>query len=243
MNGTDLVRARQGSLAPPIAAVVLSALLVNGWRRLSVFHVALGYALLVLMGVYVDVGTGFNQLLDVVVLTVLAVGDLAGRADSADERPAPPAIILAVAVSVIWAAGLGLVRTVGFDLRAAIAAKARDESAARAAVMVSRLVQPGDEILAEDPSIYVALRRQPVVMDPFMVMRLEQVHPDWVDPLVTRIAERQFSLIVLVVPLEDRNVDYWWSDFHFGPRIAAALRGSYRSDGTLGRYFLYRPRP
>jgi hypothetical protein len=225
----------------PLAAV--GALLLRGWRRLSVFHIALGYALLVIMVVYADLGTGFNQLLDVVVLTALAVGELAGRAESADERQTPPAIILAIAVFVIWAAGLGLVRTVGFDLRAAIAAAALDVPATRSPVLVSRIVQPGDEILAEDPAVYVALHRQPVVMDPFMVMRLDQLHPEWVDPLVTRIAERRFSLVVLVVPLEDRRFDYWWSDFHFGPRVAAALRSAYRSDGTVGRYFLYRPAP
>src|SRR4029450_12265848 len=71
----------------PFAA--LGALLSSGWRHLSVFHIALGYALLLLMVVYADLGTGFNQLLDLVVLTALAVGHLAGRAASADARTAP----------------------------------------------------------------------------------------------------------------------------------------------------------
>jgi hypothetical protein len=76
-----------------------------------------------------------------------------------------------------------------------------------------------------------------------MVMRLERSHPQWVDPLITRIVERRFDLVVLVVPLENPNFDYWWTDFHYGPRVAAALRDSYQADGTIGRYFLYRPRP
>ena len=131
--------------------------------------------------------------------------------------------------------------TVGFDVRGAVAV-ARNGAAQRAALVVSRTVGSGDEVLAEDPSIYVPLHRQPVVMDPFMLRRLDRQHPEWVDPLIRRISERRFALVVLVVPLDDRTLDYWWNDFQFGPRVAAALRQSYRPDGTVGRYFLYRPR-
>ncbi len=224
----------------PLAA--LGAMLWTRWRSPSIFHIALGYSLLLLMVIYADVGTGFNQLLDLVVLTALAVGDLAGRASTARDPRTPPVIVLAVVVCVAWAAILGLVRTVGFDLRGAVAATTSDAPATRAAIMIGKIVRPQDQVLTEDPSIDVALHRRPVVMDPFMVMRLEQLHPEWVDPLVERIAERQFDLIVLVVPLEDRSFDYWWSDFHFGPRVADALRRAYQADGTAGRYFLYRPR-
>jgi hypothetical protein len=46
---------------------------------------------------------------------------------------------------------------------------------------------------------------------------------------------------VLVVPLENRALDNWWSDYHFGPRVEAALRSSYRHERRVGRYHLYRP--
>jgi hypothetical protein len=75
-----------------------------------------------------------------------------------------------------------------------------------------------------------------------MLLRLDRQHPDWVDPLIRRINDRRFALVVLVVPIENRTFDYWWNDFQFGPRVAAALRASYRADGTVGPYFLYRPR-
>jgi hypothetical protein len=74
-----------------------------------------------------------------------------------------------------------------------------------------------------------------------MLRRLEQLHPQWVDPLISRIEARRFDLVVLAVSLDDRNLDYWWRDFHFGARVADALRGAYRADGTRGRFFLYRP--
>ena len=221
---------------------VVGALLSPRWS-LSLIHIALGYALLLLMVVYADVGTGPNQLLDVVVLTALAVGHLAGRVRSDTGTGTAPIITLAVAVSVLWAAGLDLVRTVGFDLRRAAPGVTNGASTTRPAVVIAGMVKAGDQVLAEDPAIYVALHRQPVVMDPFMVTRLERLHPQWVDPLIARVAEKQFELVVLIVPLEDRGLDYWWADFHFGPRIATALRSSYRPDGTVGRYFLYRPRP
>ena len=220
----------------PIAA--LGALLPGAWRQVPIFHIALAYALLLLMVVYAEVGTGFNQLLDLVVLTALAVGDLAGRAPAAVGPRTAPVLVLVVVVSVVWAAGLDLVRTVGFDVRRAVAGAPTP----RAAAAVAGLVAPGDRVLAEDPSIDVALHRRPVVMDPFMVGRLERRHPERVEPLIAWVAARRFDLVVLIVPLEDRSLDYWWTDFHYGPRVAAALRDSYRADGTLGRYFLYRPR-
>jgi len=220
---------------------IISALPTGGWRQLSVFHIALMYAVLVLMVVYADFGTGFNQLLDVVVLVVLVVGEWVGRVTTKVDFAAPPVLAMMIAVTVVWADGLDLVRTVGFDVRGAVAS-ARDGARDPAALAVSRLVGPADEVLAEDPSIYVPLHRQPMVMDPFMLLRLDRQHPEWVDPLIQRINERRFALVVLVVPLDDRALDYWWNDFQFGPRVAAALRESYRPDGTLGRYFLYRPR-
>jgi hypothetical protein len=223
----------------PLAAV--SALLTGGWRHLSVFHVALIYVLLVLTVVHSDIGVGFNQLLDLVVLVVLAIGEWIGRLTTKVDLPAAPILALVVAVCVVWADGLDLVRTVVFDVRAAVAV-VRHGSAPRAALTVSRMVGPGDEVLAEDPSIYVPLHRQPVVMDPFMLLRLDRQHPQSVDPLIRRINERRFALVVLVVPVEDRQFDYWWNDFQFGPRVADALRQSYRPDGAVGRYFLYRPR-
>ncbi len=180
-----------------VPLALLGPLVSHSWRGLSVFHIALIYALLLLMVVYADVGTGFNQLLDLTVLIALAVGNLAGDLARDSERSAP-VVISVVMVSVLWAVGLDLVRTVGFDLRAAVAASVRGAAPTRAAVLVSRMVQPEDEVLAEDPSVYVALHRRPVVMDPFMVMRLAQLHPERVDSLLTRIAERRFDLVVLV---------------------------------------------
>jgi hypothetical protein len=219
----------------PIAA--LGALLTGSWRRLPVVHFALAYSLVVLLVVYTDLGTGSNQLLDVIVLTALAAGCLAGcAARSADPRYGQ-VVMLAVASSVIWAAGLDLVRTVGFDVRRVVSAG----KPARAAEVIARMVQPGEQVLVEDPSIDVAMGRRPLIMDPFMVRRLDRTDPRLVDPLVGWIKARRFDLVVLIVPLENPEFDYWWSDYHFGPRVANALRAAYRPERWVGRYLLYRP--
>jgi hypothetical protein len=124
-----------------------------------------------------------------------------------------------------------------------LAAVRAGQPGVRAPALVADVVRPGDTVLAEDPSVEVALGRRPHVMDPFMVARLERSTPARVDPLVQWIAERRFDLVVLVVPLENRELDYWWSDYAFGPRVAAALRRGYRPDGLVGRYYVYRRAP
>ena len=220
---------------------ILGALLSRGWRQLPVIHIALGFSILLLLVVFADVGTGFNQLLDLVVLTTLAAGHLAAPAATAD-RPSHAVLTVMVTVVVIWAAGLDLVRTVGFDLRTTVAALRTGAIPRRTVDLVAAIVSPGERVLAEDPSIEVALGRRPVVMDPFMLARLERAHPEQVDPLISWIEERRFDLVVLVVSLDDPTVEFWWNDFQYGPRVAAALRKSYRPDGLVGRYFVYRPR-
>ena len=207
----------------PLAVVAL--LMVVSWRQLSVLHFAIGYSLLMLLVVYTDIGTGSNQLLDLTALVALAAGELAGHIRSESRLQA---LALVVAITALWATSLDLVRTVMFDVRRSAAAFGGGRPVQRAAATVADLVGPNDEVLTEDPSIYVAIGHRPLLMDAFMLTRLDRTHPQWVDPVVARIAERRFDLVVLVVSLEDRSVDYWWNDFHLGPRIAGALRRSYR---------------
>jgi len=224
-----------------IPLAVLGALLSRGWRQLPLIHVALTYSILLLFVVFADLGTGFNQLLDLVVLTALAAGHLAAPTATPDRRT-QTVLIGVVTVAVIWAASLDLVRTVGVDLRSTIAARKAGAIPQRTADIVAGLVRPGERVMAEDPSIEIALGHRPVVLDPFMLARLDRVHPEQVDPLISWIDERRFDVIVLVVSLEDPAVEFWWNDFEYGPRVTAALRKSYRPDGLAGRYFVYRPR-
>ena len=233
--------ASAGVVLLPLA--VFSALWSDGWRRLAVVHFSLVYAFLFILVIYSDLGTGSNQLIDLVVLMALAVGHLFGRTAGTAVPGGRAALQAAIALTVIWAVGFDLVRTVLFDVRRSISAVRAGEGGQRPTLAVAGTVRPGEDVLSEDPSIEVALGRRPIVLDPFMLTRLDRIHPEWVDPLITRISQRRFGLVVLVVSLDDPSVEYWWTDYHFGPRIAKALRQSYRFDRTIGRFYLYRPAP
>jgi hypothetical protein len=101
-------------------------------------------------------------------------------------------------------------------------------------------VRPGDTLLAEDPSIPVLLGQTPIVLDAFMVRRLDEVQPQAVDVLVTRIERSEFDHVALVMPLDDE--DYWWEYYHFGLRVIGALRRHYVLAGQVDGYNIYRPR-
>jgi hypothetical protein len=76
---------------------VVDALTAGGWRRIGPFHLALGWSLVLLMVTYTDVGAGFNQLLDVTVLAVIAAGHLRGRLRTPDIAMAPLSLVWALA--------------------------------------------------------------------------------------------------------------------------------------------------
>ncbi|MDP9331610.1 MAG: hypothetical protein M3P11_13375 [Actinomycetota bacterium] len=225
------------ALVPFAAAGALIAPL----RRISVYHLALGWAFLLLLGTYTDVGAGFNQLLDVTVLTVLAVGHLAGRLDVSRLRT-PMATILALVV--IWGTTTGIVLTLVPDIRATV----EGASLGYPLHPLTGLVGPTDEILSEDPYVPLSLGRKPVVLDPFMLRRLDIVDPAAVDVLIGRIENHEFAYIVTVVPLTALDGDtvdnnYWWNNFHFGLRVVGAMRRAYVMQGVVDGYYVYRPGP
>jgi hypothetical protein len=207
-------------------------------RRLSIHVVSLACCLVVLVVVLADVGTGWNQLIDLVVLTVLVAGELAGRSRS--DPLAAVAVPAALAVLLLWVTVTGLVVTVGPDAREAV-------GMLRGAELYSRQPLSGQatavtRLLSEDPYVPVSLGQRPVVLDPFMLLRLERRDPAAVQRLIERIRAREFELVVLVVPLEPPDQE-WWREMHFGVRVTEALAGAYTYGGRAQGYYLYRPRP
>jgi hypothetical protein len=98
-------------------------------------------------------------------------------------------------------------------------------------------IRPGDVLLSQDPSVPIALGELPVVLDPFMLLRIDREHPEWGNELVQRLDQQVFDKIVMFgVP--DPNA-LWWRTHHFGPRIAAAIFRNYRRGVTVGGYSLY----
>ena len=67
---------------------------------------------------------------------------------------------------------------------------------------------PGETLFAEDPGVPVLLGQTPIVLDVFMLRRLDEVRPRAVDPIVARIERGAFDHVALIMPLDDE--DYWW---------------------------------
>jgi hypothetical protein len=228
--------------APAVWMVAPFAILgtLASWRSssLTVYHHALGWSLLLTLVVFTDMGAGLNQLLDPAVLAVVAVGVVASNLRS--ERLGGMNLAAGLALTVIWAGATGIR---GFipDLREVVASAQSGETVPKYTPRpLAGTVRPGDTLLAEDPSIPVLLGQTPIVLDAFMVRRLDEVQPQAIDVLVTRIERGEFDHVALVMPLDDE--DYWWEYYHFGLRVIGALRCHYVLAGQVDGYNIYRPR-
>jgi hypothetical protein len=220
----------------PVAAV--AAWLAIRQRHADIYLVSLACCLAVLVVVLSDVGTGSNQLIDLVALTALVVGGLAGRLRQ--DLAASVAVPTAVALILLWANLTGLVVNLVPDARQALSAAPGARSYSRQPL--SGQATPATTLLSEDPYVPVSLGQRPIVLDPFMLQRLGRRDPAALERLVDRIRTREFELVVLVVPLQPVDQE-WWRDMHFGTRVAQALAASYRPIGRAQGYYLYRPAP
>jgi hypothetical protein len=226
------------------AWVLLPAAAVAGWlalreRRTTIWLVALVCALAVLLVVLVDVGTGWNQLVDVVVLAVLVVGQLVGRSWPAPAAGAVPAL---AALMLLWVNLGALAVTVVPDLQPALSTLRGATGDPYGRRPLAGRATPGTRLLSEDPYVPVSLGQRPVVLDPFMLLRIGRRDPAAAQRLVDRIRAREFELIVLVEPLQpvDRP---WWREVHLGTDVAEAVADAYAPDGVVQGYYLYRPAP
>jgi hypothetical protein len=218
----------------PLALVLVGM----AFRRRSVdpWQLSLVAALLVLLVVLSDIGTGGNQLLDIVVLSGIVVGCAAGHA--------PPEIHsmkrwrTALSAVIIWVLVSGMAITTGPAVRDALDTL-RDPSRYDAEPLAG-IADETTDLLSEDPYVPVSLGQDPVVLDPFMLPRIGRGNPAAVDALIERIDHQDFELIVLVEPIGDSD---WWADYHFGTRVIAAVERSYEFSERRQGYDIYRPRP
>ncbi len=207
-------------------------------RRWSIYQVSLLCATAVLLIVLTDVGTGGNQLIDIVVLTSLVVGEFAAWVRSGVPRigPAAPVVGTAIGLALLWATFSGFIVTLAPELAATVSAEASFTKAP-----LSGLATSHTSVLSEDPYVPISLGQVPVVRDPFMLPRLAQQQPDAVPDLVDRIEDQEFDLVILVEPLEplDRT---WWSELDLGTPVARAISRAYSYSGRVQGYHVYEPR-
>jgi hypothetical protein len=220
--------------ALPLTAVVAWI----AWRRIalrdvSLYMLALAASLVIVWFVLADIGTGWNQLIDPFVLGALLLGESAG-VSSLRSTPRPATRV--VAVGVIVANILGVLVT----YRAPVVGTFTGE-ASWTPRPLEGIAQKTTRLLAEDPYLPVSLGQTPVVLDPFMLLRIGRDDPRALNDLAQRIQAREFDLIALVEPLEPLRRE-WWMDVHFGIEVMSSIAESYDFDFKHQGYYLYTPK-
>ena len=209
----------QRSLWPILVLAAVAAVLAL-LRRPEIYELAFLAAGCILLVVLRDVGAYENHLLDVSVLAALVVGGawsaLGGTTRTVFRVCAVAAVLLATALAAR--------HTLVPNLRAAL----EDSDDARFPTQPLRSVVSFDScVLSEDPSLPLLAGYRPVVLDAFIVRRLDA---EDAEALRRRVARREFAHIVLMAPATD-PVQY--TSFDFTPEIAAAIRDRYRLAATL----------
>jgi hypothetical protein len=226
----------QGLTAWALVPFVVVAVWWSGRRDVSIWTLSLGAYLILLMIMLADRGVGWNQLIDLVVLTALIAGEWVGRLS--DEPFLRRMVTVLLAATVLWTNVTGLAFLLGPDIKRSLDPAFGSEIAAHP---LSSLATRDSTLLSEDPYVPVSLGRRPVVLDPFMLIEIGRREPAAVADLVARIEERRFDLVVLRVRVDDPSNALWFQRFAFGSDVASALRANYVFDRREAGYYVYRP--
>ncbi len=219
-------------------------------RRPSVgpYEVALVMAGLTTTIILLDRGASGNHLLDLAVLIPIVALDAVRPRDGTRPRRTTNA----AAQALPFVATLGVLIGGAVYVADAIPTAVRQ---LRTGVVEPRYdahpLAPGsvaDTLLSEDPYLPVSLERRPIVLDPFMLSQLGELHPEWIQSLAERIERQEFTRVVLLMDINDPDADAFYTDNHLGPGVLSAMRERYRlvttipATGTwVGTYFVYEP--
>jgi hypothetical protein len=219
-----------------IGLALASLLLKITDRAIQPYDLAFVFAVVITFVVISDPGTGHNQLIDIVALTVLLVGELWKRVES--RVPSAEGVRLMIATMVLWTA----LSTFALDMRPEVVDAAQMILSPRPQPTIGEILRrelPGTTLLSEDPAIPVLLGRLPVVLDPWVLLRFEERHPSWVEDLADRIAAQEFDAVLLRFNLEDAQGRAWYRDQHFGSRVVDAIEGAYCWSGVVDGFQVY----
>lgn len=225
-------------LLVPFALLAVGAGIVR--RRLSVYQISLIVAVAILLRVLADVGASDNHLIDSEALTAIVTAEAVALCGARRVALAWPVAALAV----LW----GTLTSYYLYLRppTAVAAKAllgRDHTYNGGPALES-VIGANDRILSEDPYVPVSHRQDPVVLDPFILVRIARDHPDWRAEFIRQIKLRRFTKVVLYYRIQPGDV--WWELESLGTPIATAIARNYRlaytpADRRSEGYYIYVP--
>jgi hypothetical protein len=226
-------------LLVPFALFAVGAGIVR--RRLTVYQISLIVAVAILLRVLADVGASDNHLIDSEALTAIVTAEAVALSGTRRTVLAWPLAALAI----LW----GTLTSYYLYIRppTAVAAKTllgRDTRYTGGPVL-KRVISASDRILSEDPYVAVSNGQDPVVLDPFMLVRIARDHPDWQAEFIGQIRRHRFSKIVLYYRLDPR--DEWWKLDSLGAPIATSIARNYRlaqtpADLPDDDYYVYVPR-
>jgi hypothetical protein len=237
----DLLVSRAGAVWLIFPLAVLAVLKSFGRREPTIFQLAFVAEVVILAVVFRDRGTDFNHLIDLTILTALVVGEFVVSTASPGRELSALSALVAIAVV------LGTAQSYRESVKPGIGQAVRELFGGRAGAFstqpLSGYVRRRDSILSEDPTIPVLLGRPPVVLDAFMLLRMQSSHPPWVGHLRDRIDARRFRRVVLLVPIENSE---WFARSHFGTTVSEAIRENYRLatkvEASPESYWVYVPR-
>ncbi len=206
-------------------------------RRPGVYELALVAAGAMLLVVMRDVGAAANHLLPATALAAIVVAGLWSPELSLGRwATAARAVAVVAAVAAILVASR---HTLAPDVRDVL----QGDDAQYDRRPLAGLVSSDDCLLAQDPTLPLLLGRRPVVLDPFMLLRLGERRPEDVAQLVQRIDRGAFDRIVLFVRPE--RDPFHFRLINFGGDVADAIERSYRFDAEVESeppVFVYVPR-
>jgi hypothetical protein len=223
----------------PLALISIVVAITS--HRTSIYHFAWVAAVFVLVPVMADQGTDMNHLLDLVVLTPILVGALwsAGTGDASQS-----ALRLIVAALVLWAGGTAYVLNLRLQAVDAVVSVVGHQSSPdlRMQPILARL-SGARRVLSEDATIPVARGELPVVLDPWMLPKIERRHPEWIAQLAAQIRSGEFDRIVLVNRYEliDPNFTSVYAA-HLGPIVMSAIQERYVWIGEINGFQIYGPK-
>ena len=206
-----------------ILVAVIGVIVAAVRRRVGPYEIGFVASIAILLVVMRDGGAYENHLIDLLVLTSAVVAGMWQAAPSGRGRLVLQSLVV---LAILAATVLASRYTIVPDLRAALAHELRGRPDPRLSVAVDRdLAKAGGCALYEDASIPLLAGERPIVLDAFMVHRLQTRRPAELRLLEERIRDGQFEQIVLTRPLTDLG---WFAVLDFGSQLANAMRDRYR---------------
>jgi hypothetical protein len=213
-------------------------------RRLSVYQVSLLVSFVILVLVLQDIGADENHLIDVEVLTAIVCAEAVALLSRESAR----IVVTIGAAALVWGTLTSYYVNVRHDVAAAARELAGGASPYSSAPPLPETVKRSDVVLSDDAYVSVSRGEDPVVLDPFMLVRIDREHPDWAAQLVDRITHHRFAEVVTRSEISTNPESRWWTLYNFGAPVTAAILRSYRlvpvkdDQRTGSQYWVYVPK-